>query len=257
MATTYLDLTNEVLRELNEVVLTSGNFTSAVGLQQFVKDSINKSIFDIANDEPQLPFLSAGTSGSPDPFYGNVTVASVAGTRWYTLKSGSSSIATDFSSIDWDDFYLTTINVSGETAPFVSKGLRFLSLDDWKRYYRDSQNADDALGSDAGHGEPTHVIKSPDHRKFGLSPIPDKVYNVHFYAFTKPTSLAAHGDSIVLPEQYSNVITSKTRYYVHQFKENIQQAAFALDEYKKNMKTMKSNLINPTPGNMTDDRTYF
>ena len=60
-----------------------------------------------------------------------------------------------------------------------------------------------------------------------------------------------------MPEQYSNVITARTRYYVHQFKENIQQAAFALDEYKKNMKTMKSNLINPTPRNMTDARTYF
>jgi hypothetical protein len=56
MATTYLDLTNEVLRELNEIPLTSANFTSAIGLQQFVKDAINKSIFDIANEEPQLPF---------------------------------------------------------------------------------------------------------------------------------------------------------------------------------------------------------
>jgi hypothetical protein len=257
MATTYLDLTNEVLRELNEVVLTSVNFDSAVGLQQFVKDSINKSIFDIANDEPQLPFLSQGVSGGTDPFYGNVTVASVAGTRWYTLKAGSSSIATDFSSIDWDDFYLTTINVSGETTPFVSRGLKFLTLADWKRYYRDSENADDAEGSDASHGEPAYVIKSPDHRKFGLSPIPDKVYNVHFYAFAKPVALSAYDDSIVMPEQYSNVITARTRYYVHQFKENIQQAAFALDEYKKNMKTMKSNLINPSPKYMTDDRTYF
>ena len=46
MATTYLDLTNEVLRELNEIPLTSANFASAVGLQQFVKDAVNKSIFD-------------------------------------------------------------------------------------------------------------------------------------------------------------------------------------------------------------------
>ena len=29
MATTYLDLTNEVLRELNEVPLTAANFTNA------------------------------------------------------------------------------------------------------------------------------------------------------------------------------------------------------------------------------------
>ncbi len=257
MATTYLGLTNEVLRELNEVVLTSVNFDSATGIQAFIKDAINKSIFDIANEEPQLPFFSAGVSGGTDPFYGNVTVASVAGTRWYTLKADSSSITTDYSSVDWDDFYLTTINVSGETTPFVSKGLNFLTLADWKRYYRDGENSDDAEGSDASHGEPVYVIKSPDHRKFGLSPIPDKVYNVHFYAFTKPTSLSAHGDTIVLPEQYSNVITARTRYYVHQFKENIQQAAFALDEYKKNMRIMKSNLINPTPKYMTDDRTYF
>ena len=75
MATTYLDLTNVILRELNEVPLTSTNFASAVGFQQFVKDSINKAIFDIANEEPQLPFFSAGLSGATDPFYGNTTVS--------------------------------------------------------------------------------------------------------------------------------------------------------------------------------------
>ena len=255
MATTYLELTNEVLRELNEIPLTSANFTSAVGLQQFVKDSINKSIFDIANEEPQLPFLAAGESGATDPFYGNVTVASVAGTRWYELKASSSSLKDDYASIDWDDFYLTTINVSGETSPFVSRGLQFLSLADWKRYYRDSENVDDADAQ--SYGEPSRVIKSPDGRKFGLSPIPDKVYNIHFYAFDKPTKLSAHGDTVVFPEQYTNVITARARYYVWQFKESPQQAAFAMDDYKKAMRTMKSNLINPTPRAMTDDRRYF
>jgi len=255
MATTYLELTNEVLRELNEIPLTSTNFTSAVGLQQFVKDSINKSIFDIANEEPQLPFLAVGESGGTDPFYGNVTVASVAGTRWYELKESSSSLKDDYASIDWDDFYLTTINVSGETSPFVSKGLQFLSLADWKRYYRDSENVDDADAQ--AYGEPSRVIKSPDGRKFGLSPIPDKVYNIHFYAFDKPTKLSAHGDTVVFPEQYTNIITARARYYVWQFKESPQQAAFAMDDYKKSMRTMKSNLINPTPRAMTDDRRYF
>ena len=167
----------------------------------------------------------------------------------------SSSITTDYSSIDWDDFYLTTINVSGETTPYTSRGFRFITLDDWTRYLRDSENDDDA--DTQQYGEPKYVIRSPDHRKFGLSPIPDKVYNVHFYAFEKPTRLSSYDDTIVMPDQYSNVITAKARYYVHQFKENIQQAAFALEEYKKNMKTMKSNLINPTPKYMTDDRTYF
>ena len=144
MATTYLSLTNEVLREINEIQLTSGTFSGAVGIQAFVKESINRSIFDIANEEPQLPFFAAAASGGTDPFYGNVTVASVAGQRWYTLKADSSSITTDYASIDWDDFYITTISVSGESAPYVSKGLRYINLADWRRYLRDNENADDA-----------------------------------------------------------------------------------------------------------------
>jgi len=255
MATTYLTLANETLRELNEVQLTSSNFSDAVGIQAFVKESINRALNDIANQEPQLPFFAAAASGETDPFYGNVTVASVAGTRWYTLKAGSSSITTDYASIDWDDFYITTISVSGESAPYVSRGLKFISLADWRRYRRDSENADDA--DTQNYGEPRYVIRSPDHRKFGLSPIPDKVYNVHFYAYAKPTALSAHGDAIILPDQYAPVILARTRYYVHQFKENLQQAAFALDDYKKGMKYMKSNLINPQPKSMTDDRIYF
>ncbi len=190
-----------------------------------------------------------------DPFYGNVTVATVAGQRWYTLKASSSSITSDYAAVDWDDFYITTINVSGESAPYTSTGLKYLTLADWKRYYRDAENADDA--DTQSYGEPKYVYKSPDHRKFGLSPIPDKVYNVHFYAFEKPTALSAYDDTIPMPEQYSNVLTARTRYYVHQFKENIQQAAMALDDYRKALRHMKSNLINPQPKYMTDDRRYF
>ena len=255
MATTFLTLTNDVLRELNEIELTSATFANAKGIQSFVKNSINKSLNDIATEEPQLPFFAAAASGGTDPFYGNVTVATVAGTRWYTLKSGSSSITTDYASIDWDDFYLTTINVSGESSPFVSRGLRYLSLDEWTRYFRDSENQDDA--DTQNYGTPDRVIRSPDSRNFGLSPIPEKVYNVHFYAYNAPTALSAHSDEMVLPDQYANVITARARYYVWQFKESPQQASFALEDYKKGMRQMKSNLINPAPSYITDDRIYF
>jgi hypothetical protein len=75
--------------------------------------------------------------------------------------------------------------------------------------------------------------------------------------FVRPTALSAYDDTMVLPEQYSNIVTARMRYYVWQFKESPQQAAFALDDYKKGMKSMKSNLMNPTPKYMTDDRRYF
>ena len=57
MATTYLDITNEVLRELNEVPLTTSNFGNAKGLQAFVKDTVNKAIFDIAMKNLSCLFL--------------------------------------------------------------------------------------------------------------------------------------------------------------------------------------------------------
>ena len=88
------------------------------------------------------------------------------------------------SSIDWDDFYLTTINVSGETAPYTQR-INIYYIRRLDRYLRDSENDDDA--DTQQYGEPKYIIRSPDHRKFGLSPIPDKVYNVHFYAYTAPT----------------------------------------------------------------------
>ena len=53
---TFLNLTNELLREMNEVELTSSNFGSAVGIQQHAKDSINRGYLDIVNEEPQWPF---------------------------------------------------------------------------------------------------------------------------------------------------------------------------------------------------------
>ena len=255
MATTYLTLANETLRELNEVQLTSSNFSDAVGIQAFVKESINRALNDIANQEPQLPFFAAAASGETDPFYGNVTVATVKGTRWYTLKSGSSSITTDYASIDWDDFYITTISVSGESAPYVSRGLKFISLSDWRRYLRDSENSDDADGQ--VHGEPRYVIRSPDHRKFGLSPIPDKVYKVWFFAYDLPTELSAHSDAVVFPDIYKTVILSKARYYTHQFKDNPQMAAFALEDFKKGLKSMRENLIGTVPTFMSDDRVRF
>ena len=46
MSTSYLDLTNELLRELNEVTLTNGTFSTAVGVQQHVKDSLNRAYFE-------------------------------------------------------------------------------------------------------------------------------------------------------------------------------------------------------------------
>jgi len=255
MAITYLELTNELLRELNEVPLESGNFSTAIGVQAHVKDSINKAYFDIINQEPQWPFLAAAESGDVDPMYGNVYVETVAGQRWYELKPSSDSLLDDYGSVDWDNFYLTTVGVDGETAPYVGRNLRFTTTEEWKDFRRVSENLDDA--DTQNYGEPDRIIRSPDARKLGLSPIPDKVYRVWFYAYNLPTKLTAFGDQLVFPDMYSTVLLARARYYIHQFKDNPQAAAFALDDYKKGLRSMRSNLIEPTPTYISDDRMRF
>jgi len=252
MAETYLNLCNTILRELNEVSLTSTNFASAIGVQAHVKDSINKAYLDIVNEEPQWPFLAAGLSGSTDPMYGNVYIETVAGTRWFLLKSDSSSLTTDYGYIDWDNFLLTTVGVTGETAPHTVKNLRFTTTEEWKDYYRVGQNKDDADAQN--YGVPDRVIQSPDLRKVGLSPIPDKVYRIWFYAYNLPTELSAHGDQIVFPNTYKPVLLSRASYYVNQFKENPQSAAFSLEDYKRGLRLMKLNLMESAPGYFKDDR---
>jgi len=248
---TYLNLTNELLRELNEVVLTSSNFSDAVGIQAHAQDCINRAYSDIVMAEPQWAFLATGESGATDPFYGNVYVETVAGTRWYELKASSSSITADYGSVDWDNFYLTTIGVSGASTPYTIQNLKFVTTEEWKDHLREQENIDDA--DSQNYGEPRFIIRSPDARKFGVSPIPDKVYRVWFFAWDLPTALSAHDDAIVFPDVFTPVLMARARYHFHQFKDSPQNAAFALQDYKEGLKKMRSALLNPVPTYMSTD----
>ena len=56
MAYNFLDLVNEVNRRLNEVELTSSNFTSATGFYAHNKDAVNAAIRDINHVHYEWPF---------------------------------------------------------------------------------------------------------------------------------------------------------------------------------------------------------
>ena len=58
----YLELTNAVLREINEVEVT--NIGSTRGIQTSVKDFINKAQRDIINSEVEWPFTVVSQSFS-------------------------------------------------------------------------------------------------------------------------------------------------------------------------------------------------
>ena len=76
MASSYLVLINNVLRDLNEVELTSSTFSSSRGIQTAVKDYVNRAIDDIINADTEWPFTIVSKS-----------FTTAAGTRLYTKSS--------------------------------------------------------------------------------------------------------------------------------------------------------------------------
>jgi len=249
---TYLDLCNTILRELNEVELTSSTFTSALGIQKFIKDTINRAYFDICNAEDKWNFLSVG-----DPindYYGNAVIETAAGTRWYDLQSAQ-TLLNQYSFIDYDNIVLTEEGVSGKTAPFEVFKLQPLSLSNWQRLYG-VQEAKDKSDTQS-YGIPRRVIRAPANDKIGFSPIPDGVYKVYFYAYAQPTELTASTDTVVFPKQYTSVLLARARYYVHQFKDNMSQAQLSEVEFQKGLRTMREQLLEPFPVVMDDRRSVY
>ena len=95
MASSYLVLVNNVLRDMNEVELTSSTFTASRGVQTTVKDYINRSISDILNSELIWPFTHA--EGSIDV---------IAGKSLYSYESISSTLKY----VDYDNMILQPKN---------------------------------------------------------------------------------------------------------------------------------------------------
>ncbi len=83
MASTYLTLVNNVLRDLNEVELTSSTFSSSRGIQTSTKDYVNRAISDLINAELNWSFTRA--EGSLDLISGKQLYAfeTVASTLKY------------------------------------------------------------------------------------------------------------------------------------------------------------------------------
>ena len=98
MALTFLTLTNSVITRMNEVELTSSNFTSARGVQIQCKNAVNEAIRYINQREFGYSFNHSKNSSTI-----------VAGQCRYTVPTSTKSIDYSTARIKRD----TTLNVSG------------------------------------------------------------------------------------------------------------------------------------------------
>lgn len=234
MATTYLDLTNIALREINEVPLSSSAFSAPRGLQAAAKEMTNRAYLDILNYSKEWPFLYDDGNFFPTGAL-SVTTTALQGTYLFD---------TDLAHIDWDTFYIQSDD-GGHT-----KHLMPIDIDFYISHLKD-RDVNDTEG-----GDPIYVyrLKNGDATVkgnpggFGLHPIPsDRGFTVTFEAQQNPYNafkvLETQSDTIAFPERYYVVLIARARYYLWLYRENAQQAQLALRDYEDGIKRMHRDLV--------------
>ena len=211
---TYLELINTVLREINEVEITTVSTTR--GIQTSVKDFINKAQRDIINSEVEWPFTVV-----------NLSLTTVAGQAEY-------SRAADAKTIDYDSF---TVQESASTA---ERTLQYLSFEE----YLERFNEIDTNPTGDAQGLPVYVYQTPDN-KIGLSPVPDvATYTVRYYYYQTTSDMATNTDTPVIPERFHDVIVNRARYFAHMLRSDVQFSQLASRDYESGLARMRVELIN-------------
>ena len=211
---TFLELINAVLREINEVEITT--VSSTRGIQTSVKDFINKSQRDIINSEIEWPFTVVSQS-----------FTTTAGTAEYARESNAKTV-------NYDSF---TVQESASTA---EKKLRYLSFNE----YLDRRNEADTNPDTGSRAVPEFIYKTPD-QKLGLSPVPDEsTYTVRYYYYKTVSDMTANTDTPTIPERFHDVIVNRSRYYTHMLRSDVQFSQLALRDYTEGLSRMRIELIN-------------
>jgi hypothetical protein len=226
MGSTYLTLTNKVLRKINEVELTETTFASARGIHAVAKDSVLDAINEMNQQKWEWPYYAL-----------EYTQTLVDGQSEYSWPS-------QFKSADWESFYL----LKDTGIPITSKPLEVIDRDEWYKYFR----PDD---TDGNKDTPKYIFKGHGN-KFGVTPAPDKAYMLNFRYYRTPTQLSLYSDVCSIPIEYDNVIVLGALAHVNLFKENVEASNICRESFKNSIKDMYSNLIG-YQDHMFESRTSY
>ena len=225
----YISLVNDINRRLNEVELTTSNFTTATGYYSFAKDSINASIRHINQEEFEWPWNHVEET----------EVLAVGEVRY--------SMPHDSKTINMNTFRIK--RNSGLNVKTVK--LKVLTYEEWLDKHADSEYN----SSSSTFGTPTHIVRTPS-RELVFYPAPDKEYEVVYEYFRVGFELESATDVPNLPEQYKHTIVDGAMYYVYQFRGDNQAAQLALQKFKQGIKQLRSLHINRTEY-LRDTRVHF
>ena len=202
---TFLSLTNKVLRHFNEVQLTSANFATATGFQAAAQDYVNEVIRDIQQAEYQWPFNWNQTEQVLTP----------------NLAPNAYTTPSTCEFVDWESFFL--VADATLTNPVSQQWLDIKDYD----YWRQNDAANDynaaalvAAGGTLGVQPPSYVFRTQD-SQIGFSPIADQAYTISYEWWGYPSELSVYSDTTTIPSRFDHVIFKGCAALGYAFRGNI------------------------------------
>ena len=221
MSSTYLSLTNRVLRRINEAELTETSFASSRGLHSVVKDSVVDAIREINQQKWECPWQAI-----------EHTITVSVGINEYAWPQR-------FKSADWESFQI----IKDDSLEVASTNLVQMDRDMW---YRNLKLADDDAGV-LGVSAPRFVFRTHG-TGFGVTPSPDKPYIIKYRYYRLGDEMALFSDVCEIPQEYDNVILAGALAHVNVFKENPD----GYNIYSSIFKNGISNMYNALVGSVTE-----
>lgn len=217
MAYNYLELTNALLRSLNEVELTTANFATAKGFYSHARDAVNASLRDINQTGQDWPFNHVEQTD--------------------VLSDGVSRYAfpSDAAKIDFDSFRIKEDSTFGNN----TVKLAVITYDEYLKSYVNLE-----YSTDTGRlAVPTKVCHAPSD-EYVVVPPPKEDYELVYEYYRIPVDLVNATDVPFVPERFKHVILDGAKYHAYMFRSNEQAAALAKGKFEEGLKRMRSMLIN-------------
>lgn len=214
---TYISLTNELLRRMGEVTMDSTEFAGARNIQSLAKNAINSSVKELMQSAQEWPF------------------ALVTATQ--TLATDGTSVysfPTSFSSVDWESFYLQKL-------PAANNEPKLLPVMSYTQYLNERRPQDDMNGA-GGYGVTEAIYQTQD-GKFGVTPSADQAYVIEYKYWTFPADMVADTDVCIVPTRFDNVVIDGAMTYMMLYRSNEQSAAIHRDRFEQGIRNMRRLLM--------------
>lgn len=209
---TFLNLTNELLRRLNEVTIDETDFATVRNVQALAKDSINSSIRRILQSAQEWPFTLT-----------TYTQTLTAGTGTYDFPA-------DTSSVDWESFYIKQL-ASKINQP---QKLNVVSYAEYLEKYRYIDET-----AESGDYTTPIVVYQTQEEKFGVHPLPDDTYEIEYKYWSYPSDLTAFDDTAVIPDRFKHVVIDGAMMYMMRFRSNEQSAMIHQQAFDDGIRMMR------------------